>query len=497
MRVIRYQKNPTINWDHALRHVPNVQYIDGSDQKLMNYVVPERGSAGHTPCVLLPETEEDVGAIIEAANMNGFKVVISAGRTGLVEAQRPEGEAVLSLECLNRIVAVDTVNGTAEVQAGTTVDTLNRMLSPAGLTFPIEMASISAATIGACVANSSAGSSAVCYGTAAHLCAEASGWWGNAAPAKSHSVPSWQKPGIDQLAINSAHVRPEWGLIGSQGILGVITRLTVRLTALPKQREAALIPVMSMEEATDLFFTARATFGTDIEEFEFISESSMNLVRCSDRAELRLPFEKDPRTPHYLLMQIKSSQAPEVDDVPARLYAFLHQIRIPDSSIGYAPLKALKKIRHSLTELSNQRVRALRGGRLAFDTATPIIHFGKYLDTLHREIKSGFPGYELITFGHAGVGGAHLHVLGTENQPVEGRAAEMTRLVLDITQSHGGTFSAEHGIGSKWGVEFLQRTPRLELAALLAAKSLRDPQNVLNPRCFGLNQLIERDHRLS
>jgi hypothetical protein len=198
----------------------------------------------------------------------------------------------------------------------------------------------------------------------------------------------------------------------------------------------------------------------------------------------RLPFERDPQTRYYVLLQVKSRQP---DDLTARLYDFLaKELALPDDRIGYAPLAALKAIRHSITEGSNLRLRVRGGGRLAFDTATPTRVFGDYLDRLESEIRRLQPQVELVAFGHAGVGGAHLHLLGA----VEAASAELTQLVLDVTAQCGGTFSAEHGVGTKWSDEFLRRTPKEKLEELVAVKRARDPNNVLNPRSFGFDRLL-------
>ncbi|HZP14118.1 MAG TPA: FAD-binding oxidoreductase [Nevskiaceae bacterium] len=436
---------------------------------------------------MLAESEAEIASIIEAANRDGLKLVLSAGRTGLVEAQRPDGEAVLSLEKLNRILQIDASARLATVEAGVSIDALNAALEPAGLMFPLEMGSSSAATLGACVANGSAGANAVCYGTAANLCDAAWGFWGDGRAADVDVGEAWRAPSPKQLAINSAHFGNR--LIGSQGVLGVITRVRVRLHPIPAQREAALIPVDTMPAAMDVLGAARAEFAGDVEEFEFISREAMELLRAAKGSAFRWPFERDPQARFYLLLQVKSGGE---DDLTARLYDFLaKELALPEERIGYAPLKALKEIRHSISESSTLRMRARGGGRLAFDTAAPTAVFGDYLAALESAIRESHPHVELVAFGHAGVGGAHLHLLGDAKHPVDASARELVQLVLDVTQQFGGTFSAEHGVGTKWAEEFARRTPAAALREMVAAKRMRDPNNVLNPRAFGFDRLLE------
>ena len=177
----------------------------------------------------------------------------------------------------------------------------------------------------------------------------------------------------------------------------------------------------------------------------------------------------------------------------AHLYTFLTEtLQQPDDALGYAPLKALKRIRHSITEASNHAMKALGGGRLAFDTATPVEVFGDYLAALEAALKTQYPEVQLVAFGHAGVGGAHLHLLGSAEQPVKAHADALVQLVFDVTAQHRGTFSAEHGVGSKWGAAFAERAAPSVVAELVAAKRERDPAHILNPRSFGLHQLVRR-----
>jgi FAD/FMN-containing dehydrogenase len=127
---------------------------------------------------------------------------------------------------------------------------------------------------------------------------------------------------------------------------------------------------------------------------------------------------------------------------------------------------------------------------LSFDTATPLAAFGEYLDAMRTELAQAAPDAELAAFGHAGVGGAHLHVFGTSARPISAAGKTLTDLVIGVTLAHGGSFSAEHGIGSKWADEYLSRTPPQELAEVKALKRRYDPGNILNPRSFGFDRLL-------
>jgi FAD/FMN-containing dehydrogenase len=427
-------------------------------ETLARYQQPERGRAGWAAGLLRPETPDEVQTLLRQAPGEGWRYVISAGRTGLVEAQRPEGEVVLSLERLTRILAEDEHSIT--VEAGLSVDVLNAHLVTRGKVWPMEMGSTSSASVGACIANASAGANAVCYGTGAHLCLSAQGFWGNGEPA--HSL-GWDWNGVNPqaLAVDSSRLQPS--LIGSQGIFGVMTQATLRLYDLPQQREGVLLPLNTLDDGLRLLALAQSQFC--VEEAEFWSDLGMDWLQHLQGAAFRNPLSQ--RAPFYLLLQVSSPDPSGLDEA---LYAFLEENGL--SSEGYAPIKALKTLRHSLTEASNLQMRKRGLPRYSFDTAVPRARFAAYLAALH----SGLPAQDSLFFGHIGVGGLHLHVLGEDP----------TAFVIACTLAHGGTFSAEHGIGQKWAQHWQQHSP--QVAAVRAWKQQFDPHFVLNGRSFGLSR---------
>lgn len=501
----------------ALHALPGT-LVQSARERLERYEIPERGEPGHTDYVLLPDSEAEVGELLALATRERLPLVISAGRTGLVEAQRPQNEGVLSLEKLQRPLSFQLADGrrfdfseqgdaaTAvygwwqqqdepslagallEVQPGIAVDAVNALVEPLGLVWPMEMGSSSAASVGACVANASAGANAVCYGTAAHLCESAAGYWADGSAAGPFAGPVWRAPAADELAIDSTRINADWGLIGSQGLFGVITRLHLRLHPRPVAREGVLIPLPDMPSAVRLLQAAQQAFPGDVEEFEFIGRGALGLVLRHLGDAAQLPFAAERLQPWCVLLQVKNGEGGSDDSTLAeRLYGFLAEpAGIADEDIGYAPLPVLKRIRHSITEASNARMRAQGGGRLSFDTAVPPGRFGEYLDALSAQLAEDYAGIELIAFGHAGVGGAHLHLIGSREQPVGDHAAALVKLVFDVTQDFGGTFSAEHGVGPKWGEEFRRRMPAATVQRLRKEKQRRDPAGILNPRSFGL-----------
>lgn len=468
-----------------------------SPSGVATYTTPERGLAGTTPLVLRPRTPAQVQALIAACHEAGQPLVIAAGRTGLVEAQKPQGEVVLSLERLDSFIGIEqTESGpVATAQAGIPIDTLNEYLWHEGLVFPMEMGSSATATLGGCVANGSAGANAVCYGTAADLAVQVTGvdghgaWRTDERPAKADTA--------NGLVINSARFPYGDSLIGSQGALGVITQATVRVFPLPKQREGALIAFDRLADALALLAEARKTFPGDVEEFEFLSGETLALAMETKAHSPFYSSQAPHRAPWHVLLQLK---AQEEGDLQELLVEFLMEHGPDEERISLAPLKRLKEMRHSLTETSNLRVGALRKDpsdqieefRVAFDVAAPLDRFEAFIDSIRQAVAKVTGIYLLVEFGHLGVGGAHIHVLRTDGAKLGVKKAAIVAGVLEACRSHGGTFSAEHGIGSKWSEAFVSDAPVATVFQVQAAIKAADPKGILNPRAFGKAALLAR-----
>lgn len=484
-------------------------------ERLRPYEVPERGEPGHAAGLLRPERSEQIGAILRAASRHQVPLVIAAGRTGLVEAQRPDGEVVLALDRLRRALSFQAgdfafrfpadgdptrmaralfaayesagrpalEDARLVVQAGMPIDAVNEILAPLGLCWPLEMGSSASASVGACVANASAGANAIAYGTAAHLCESAVGFYADGSPAGPFSGPRWTGADPQRVLIDSARIDPRLGLIGTQGIFGVITELTLRLVPVPAQREGLLLPLAELSAAVRVLEAARAR-GLRIEEYEFMSRHAVALVAELRGESFRFPLPRRD-APAFVLLQLASADPDE--DLLGPLYALASEdLGLPGEAIGYAPLPELKAIRHAITEASNAAMRARGGGRLSFDTAVPPARLGAYLAELDAALDAIGDGLLRVAFGHAGVGGLHLHVLGNPELPVAACADRIVQTVFDVTAAHGGTFSAEHGVGPKWAQEFRHRVPAELVATLRGVKRRHDPAGILNPRSFGL-----------
>ena len=502
---------------------------EGAPDQLASYINPERGLPGETDLVLLPETKGEVRDILLAANEVAAPLVLSAGRTGLVEAQRPMGEAVLSLERLKRFMRITIgevaieFGGTSDlekvskkiashiysekvspestvsltVETGVTVDNVNKFLEPIGRMWPLEMGSTSSATVGACVANASAGANAVCYGTAVNMASEVSGFRATGEPVSQSIDCTPHKPPLEGLALDSTKFPFDKHLAGSQGSLGIITELTLRTFPIPTQREGVFIALRELPAALSLLQSLHKSFPGDLEEFEYISKESLDAAKRF-HPHFQNPFQSDEQleAPAFLLVQVKSQK--ESEELLEELAECILEVGISEDDVSLAPLKVLKSLRHSLTESSNLFVNSVKADknspteahRIAFDVAVPVEKSPEFLLELQLKLAAQEPSIYVNVFGHMGMGGFHVHLIERSGEPLSTeRKKVLTSLVLEIIGPEG-TYSAEHGVGTKWAETFLSRTSEARLQQVAQWFREADPRGILNPRAFGKSRLL-------
>ncbi len=519
----------------ALQSIVGPSYcIDESSPAISSYITPERGLPGHTPLVVRPADHAQLQAVLAACNQFRAPLVIRAGNTGLVEAQRPEGEIVLDLSRINRLLslqdaaghqvtfttpdditetearithwrreleagkdALDTETITLTAQTALSIYATNQVLEVIGRTIPIEMASHYTASLGACVANGTAAANAIRYGTAADQAVAAWGIWGNGEDTgetqkKSRNVPC-------NLIINSARF-PYGGdtLIGTQGVLGIITRLTITTQHIPQERQAVLLAMDSYIAIEQLKQAVQQRFGEQLEQYELISAASMRQIRQHKEDIFARLFAMHPApatldAPYYVMIQLMGGS-----DLAEQLLIFLQETDILEQHIGYASDAGdVKSLRHFATEASNLATDAVKASpaderehyRLALDIAMPLAKIDACMRDLYA-LRDIYPFLTIAEFGHIGVGALHVHLIRTDGEPLTAIKKELLNDVLQCLARHGATYSAEHGVGTKWAEAFIAYTPPEILQEMTAAMRAHDPHAILNPRAFGKVRLL-------
>jgi FAD/FMN-containing dehydrogenase len=408
---------------------------------------------GSARLVVRPADTEQVAGVMAACSRAGAAIVPQGGNTGLVGASVPRnGEVLVSLQRLASIGEVDEAIGQVTVGAGATLAALQDAATAAGQDATLDFGARDSCTVGGVVACDAGGARALRHGTArAHVA-------GLEAVLADGSVVS-RLAGLTKD--NAGYDLPEL-LVGSEGTLGIITRVRWKLAPLLSARVAALVPLQTAREAADLLKTLRAN-APSLESCDFFLDEGLELVLEHQQRESPV---KD-RSPFYVLAEC-AAQSDPTDELAAALQdAGIDDALIADDT---ASRRGLWTLREGHTDAINAA-----GVPHKLDVGVPLRELDRFIDAVPGAVEQA--GAErVILFGHLGDGNVHVNVLGAD--PDDERADEA---VLELAIECGGTISAEHGVGVAKAAYLERARGPVEVGAMRAIKRALDPHNLLNP----------------
>ncbi len=411
-----------------------------------------RGSAR---LVVRPASTTEVSAVVRACSAAGVAIVPQGGNTGLVGAGVPrQGEVLLSLTRLDELSPVDVAAGQLSAGAGVTLERLQRHVRGSGFDFAVDYGARGSATIGGMVATNAGGVHVIRYGAMREQVV------GMEAVLADGGV-------IDRMAglvkDNAGYALPAL-LTGSEGTLAIVTAARLRLVPHLPQRVAALFAVQDTAGAVALFRHLHGRLPS-LEAAEILYGNGLALV-C-DYRRLAPPFPDE--YPAYLLVELADTRdvieplADAIEDGPETLAEAIAE--------DTARREELWAYRESHTEAINAC-----GVPHKLDVTLPLGELGDFVAQVGDRVERTSPGAQTIVFGHVGDGNLHVNVLGPD--PDDERVDEA---VLRLVADHGGSISAEHGIGvakARW--LSLTRSP-VEIDAMSSIKRALDPAGLLNP----------------
>ena len=408
---------------------------------------------GRAQLVVRPADTEQVAGVMAACARAGAAIVPQGGNTGLVGASVPRnGEVLVSLGRLTSIGDVDETIGQVTVGAGATLAALQDAAKASGQDAALDFGARDSCTVGGVVACDAGGARALRHGTArAHVV-------GLEAVLADGSVVS-RLAGLTKD--NAGYDLPEL-LVGSEGTLGIITRVRWKLAPLLSSRVAALIPLGTAREAADLLKTLRAN-APSLESCDFFLDEGLELVLEHQQRESPI---RD-RSPFYVLAECAAQSDPTEELAAALAEAGIDDALIADDT---ASRRGLWTLREGHTDAINAA-----GVPHKLDVGVPLRELDSFIDAVPGAVRQA--GAErVILFGHLGDGNVHVNVLGAD--PDDERPDEA---VLELAIECGGTISAEHGVGVAKAAYLERARGPVEIAAMRAIKRALDPQNLLNP----------------
>jgi FAD/FMN-containing dehydrogenase len=414
---------------------------------------------GRALAVVRPATTAEVAAVVAACGRAGVGVLPQGGNTGLVGGSVPAGgEVVLSLRRLDDIGEVDPVAGQVTVGAGVVVADLARALAPGGLELAVDLAARDSATVGGLVATNAGGLRVLRHGTMRAQVAGVEAVLADGRVLSRLGGLAKDATGYDLGAL----------LVGSEGTLGVVTAVRVRLVRRRPHRVVALLALASVADAVAVAAALRDALPS-LDTAELVAGPTLALVGAT--RGLAPPFAELPAA--ALLVECGGVEAAPVDALAQAVLA--QGTAVVDAAVSSDEVTRARLWRHreELTE-ALQEV----GPPRKLDVSVPLPRLAAFAGEVVGAVEALVPGSACHLFGHVLDGNLHVNVLGV---PPGAAGDEVDEVVLRLVVSSGGSIGAEHGVGrAKRRWLHLSRSPE-ELAAFRAIKAALDPAGTLSP----------------
>jgi len=409
--------------------------------------------------VVMAESSEEVALVVRLCAEHGVPVIpygVGSSVEGHVLA--PSGGISIDLSGMNRIIAIHAEDGDAVVEAGVTRKQLNDALKGSGLFFPIDPGAD--ATLGGMAATRASGTNAVRYGTMRDNVLATATVLADGRIMKTGGRARKSSAGYDLTRL----------LVGSEGTLGIMTELTVKLYPIPEAISAAVCTFPSIDAAVQTVIQT-IQLGVPVARIELLDTLSLkaiNLFSKTTLTEAPTLFFEFHGSPASVAEQAETVQA-IADELGGANFAWATH---PEDR------SRLWQARHDAYFACLQ----LKPGCRCFptDVCVPISRLAECIASTNADIaRVNIP---IALFGHVGDGNFHLVVLVDRNNPQDmAEAAWISGRVVDRAIAMEGTCSGEHGIGLGKRKYLIPEHGAVAVDVMRLLKTALDPQNLLNP----------------
>jgi FAD/FMN-containing dehydrogenase len=404
----------------------------------------------------------EVSAALRLCNEKGVAVVPQGGLTGLAGGATPQaGQIVLSLERLKGVEEIDRDSATMTVLAGTPLEIAQKAAEEAGLYLALDIGSRGSCQIGGNIATNAGGNHVIRYGMAR---AQVLGL-------ETVLADGTILTSLTKVMKNNTGYDLNQLFIGSEGTLGVVTRVVLRLHTRPRSKSTALVATTGYEATVGLLRRLQEALG-EIGAFEAMWPDFYRYVANHPSTGIKPMADTHP---FYALAEFHGSQ-PERDRerLEEGLGAAIESGDALDALIAQSEREA-----RSFWTIREGAALDLFPYLINFDVSAPTAQLGALAERLKAALLARWPEGNFYVYGHIGDGNIHLSawVGGT----LESVAHEMDEIVYGEVRRIGGSISAEHGIGALKRAYLGHSRSPAEIDVMCRIKAALDPKGTLNP----------------
>lgn len=408
-----------------------------------------------------PRTTAEVAAIVTSCADRGQTVTVQGGLTGLAGGAVPgSSDVVINLERLNSIEELDALEGVMVVQAGTTLEQVQRAAEAAGWCFAVDLGARGSCQVGGNASTNAGGERVLRYGTMRE----------NILGLEAVLPDGTVLNAMNCLVKNSAGPDLKHLFIGAEGTLGIITRLVLKLQPPPGKSTCALVDLAELTDVTALLKQLRQSLGPLLTAYEFMSTEFVVLARTLTGK----PSLPGMEAPWKVLVEVSDVAGMDAGNIlQASLLQMMESGQISNALVSQSEQdrQDFWSIRHAIPEILTHLKPTIN-----FDIGLPWKHMGGYIEDVSSHLHAHYSEARHLFFGHLGDNNLHL-ITG----PHDDNHEAVEEAVYGALAGLNGTISAEHGIGflKKPFLHHVRSNEQLQLIRKI--KECIDPKGVLNP----------------
>ena len=444
------------------------------DTQFPAYITEWRGKyTASALAVIRPSSTKEAAKAVRFCQQHGLNMVPQGGNTSLVGGSVPfehERAVIISLDRMARVREVDAINNTITVDAGCILATIQQEAEAIDRYFPLSLGAEGSCRIGGNIATNAGGVLTLRYGNTRDqvlglevVTADGQIW-----------------DGLNSLRKNNTGYDLKQLFIGSEGTLGIITGACLKLHPRPRHRITAFLGLNDPRDALISLNALNSASGGQVEAFELISRTSLELAfkhidGCRDPLEAPYPW--------YGLAEITAGRADSGLDtlIENTLGELIEAETVIDAALAQNDTQRADfwHLREAIVEAQR-----LEGGSIKHDIAVPVSRIADFIDAGIARAIEILPDIRPTVFGHIGDGNLHFNMMQPEAMRREdflARWDDITGPIHALVMEHGGSFSAEHGVGRMKLGDMARYKSATELTMLRAIKQALDPENRMNP----------------
>ena len=416
-------------------------------------------------CLLLPRTTDEVSSIVKICNDNNQEIIIHGGLTNLVGSTiSNKTQVVISLEKMNKVIEVDESAKTITCESGVIIEDIINTVKDKNLLLPLNFGARGSAQIGGAVSTNAGGLRVFKYGMTRNLV------MGIEAVLPDGTIIS----SLKKLMKDNSGYDLKQLFIGSEGTLGIVTKVVLRLYRLPKTRYTSLAVSNNYQDVLNLLKIMEDKISSNLTGYELLWNNTYKQM-VSDKTVYNKYLPDNYK--YYVFIEYMGGDFEnDYNLFESIILECIDKGVIDDAVIGKDDKEQnnIWGIREDVAVLADER-----NFDQQFDISIPVPLIGEIIDKITKELNDCEGVKTIFPFGHVADGNIHF-IIGKDTDDNELKS-KINDIIYNNTQQVNGSISAEHGIGLDKKKYLIKSRSEDEIELMRLLKKSIDPKNILNP----------------